>query len=253
MGLINRRGLGTQPSSSSTSMRGRHNRGGGPRHIGGGGGGGGGGGRNRIPNTGLYRGQAGKTAANQNPEQFFRTAVNRVGTLDYSGTPIGDFSESFIQKLLDDYLGAQASKQRLDPIKYLKQTYGAGFQGKKARTFNPGDLAVGGEGSALDAAFTPYYSNTNTPAYLTGQIAQAGGHVPGGGNDQFARYVQDTYIPGVEADTAAARAADPTVNVSDLIAGRDLLGEARRRFLARGDSMRQPGVANASGRWSWWD
>jgi hypothetical protein len=247
-GLINRRGLGTQPQPVSTASRQNrqnrlHQRGGGGPNRGGGGGSGGAGGR--LPNTGLYHGRAGRAFANQQPEQFFRSAVSRVGGLNYSGTPIDEFSQSFVSKLLDDYLAKQAGAQRLDPVKYLRQTYGAGFLGRKGRNFNPGTL--GTEGGALDAAYQNYYSNTQPLDYLYGQ---EGG---GGANAEFDRYLQEQFNPGVVAETTVARAADPTANVNDLIAGRDLMGEARRRFLARPNAQRQPGPVNLGSRWSWWE
>lgn len=247
MTLINR--YGTQPQTAA-QRRGR-GAGGNNRAAGGGGNRGGGGGNNRLPNVGLYAGKAGRAQANANPEAFFRSAVSNVGGLDYSGTPIGDFSEEFVQKLLDDYIDDQSGNQRLDPIKYLRQTYGAGWGGKKGRTFDAGQLGLGG--GALESAFTTNYSNTNPRDYLVGQAGQQGGYVAGGGNADFQRFYQESYVPQLQAELATRRANEPTLSMADLVAGRDLGDEARRRYLARPSSQRLPGPANLAGRYSWWD
>ncbi len=245
-GLINRRGLGTQPAP----MTGGQRMGGGGRG-GGGRGGGGGGGRNRIPNTGLYPGRQGQAAANQDPETFFRSAVQKLGGLDYSGTPLAEFSDDYVAKLMDEYNAAQAGNQRLSPVEWLRDTYGAEWGGKKGRNFDQGDLGLGG--GALEQAYRNWYSNTSPIDFMVGQATAAGGLAPSGGNQEFQRYFQDTFAPGVMAAMAGARQANPQLSVADLIAGRDLADEARRRFMVRPNAARQIGPANLAGRWSWFD
>lgn len=217
----------------------------------GGGGGGGGGGRNRLPNTGLYQGRAGEAQANQNPEAFFRSAVSGVGGLSYSGTPISEFSDDFIAKLLDDYNAAMSGSQRTSPVDYLRDTYGAGWEGKKGRDFNPGTLGL--SGGALDTAYTNYYSNTNPIDYLTGQAVNVGGFAPGGGNQGFQEFYQANFVPQLQAELAGARAGNPNLSMADMIAGRDVVGEARTRYLNRPGSQRQLGPVNLGARWSWWE
>lgn len=247
-GLINR--FGTQPTAAAPRRRGGGG-GNGVQPNRGGGGGGGGGGRNRLPNTGLYQGRAGEAQANQNPEAFLRSAVSGVGGLNYSGTPIGDFSERFVQKLLDEYNLAVSGNQRLSVPDWMRQTYGAGWEGKKGRTFNPGQL--GSNGGALDAAFTENYSNEDPLNYLTGQAAKQGGFAAGGGNQDFQRWYQENQVPALMAELAGAQATDPNISMANLIAGRDLVGQARRRYLARPDTQRAPGPINLGSRWSWWE
>ncbi|MBA3584384.1 MAG: hypothetical protein H0W36_07640 [Gemmatimonadetes bacterium] len=252
MGLINRYGTQPQPVSTQTRGGGGVNRGmnRGPNR--GGGGGGGGNNRTRIPNTGLYHGRAGKGAANQNPESFFRSAVSRVGGLDYAGTPVSQFSEDFAAKLMEDYLAAQAGNQRLAPTKYLKTTYGgAGYDGKKGRSFDPGTLGLGG--GAMDEAYTDWYSNQMPSDYLVGRSTNQGGFAPGGGNEDFQRWQQESYVPSVLAETAGARESNPRLSVADLMEGRDIAGESRRQYLARPNAARQFSPANLGGRWAWWE
>lgn len=255
MGLINRRGLGTQQQVSAPRRPGG---GGGNRgnqgvqaNRGSGGHGGGHGGGNRLPNTGLYHGDAGEAAANLNPAQFFRTAVSKIGGLSYSGTPISQFSEDFASKLLDDYLNAQASRQRLSPLDYLRKTYRARFYGKGGSRFKPGSLGL--EGGALDSAYNTWYSNTDPTGYLTGQATAQGGLIPGGGNSSFQDFYTNQFIPSVQAQLTGAQASDPTLSMADYVAGRDLLGDARRRFLARPGVLRGQGPVNLGARWSWWE
>lgn len=248
MTLINR--YGTQPQTAAQRRGG--NGGGNNRAAGGGGNrGGGGGGNNRLPNVGLYAGKAGRAQANANPEAFFRSAVSNVGGLDYSGTPISEYADLFVAKLLDDYNAAMSSNQRLDATEWLRDTTGAGYGGKKGRTFDPGQLGL--SGGALDAAYTDYYSNTNPRDYLVGQAGQQGGYVAGGGNADFQRFYQESYVPQLQAELAARRADEPKLSMADLVAGRNLGDEARRRYLARPSSQRLPGPANLAGRYSWWD
>lgn len=247
-GLINRRGLGAQPQPVSAQRRG----GGGQRRITGRGGGGrGGGGRNHIPNIGLYHGRAGEAAANRNPEAFFRAGVSQVGGLGYSGTPIDQFSQEFIASLLDDYNSALSGNQRLSPLDWFKDQFNARWGGKKGRTFDPGTLGL--SGGALGDAYTDWYSNTNPIDYLTGQATEQGGFLPGGGNQDYQNWFLTNYAPGVQAELAGARANDPTLSMADLIEGRDLVGQARARYLARPNARRQLGPVNLGSRWSWWD
>lgn len=251
MGLIQRRGLGSQPTVSTSASR----RGGGgvTRSRGGGGGGGGGGGRNRIPNTGLYHGRAGEGAANQNPEQFFRNVVSRLGGLGFSGTPVSEFSQGYSAELLNSYLGAQAGKQRLSPIDWLKQQYGAGFFGNKGRDFQAGSLGDAASDGAFNEAYTDHYSNTRGDEFLAGEMTNAGGYVPGGGNAEYKKFLGAEFNPMLTAELAAARVATPEMSLADLIEGRDLTTEARARFLARPGAQRQLSPANLAGRWSWWE
>ena len=255
-GLINR--FGTQPTASSgPAGRGPgNNRGGQGRRGGGGnggnGGGAGGGGRNRIPNTGLYFGRAGEGQANINPDAYFRAVTSRLGGLSYSGTPVSDFSEEFAAKLRDDYLAAQATRQRLSPVDYLRQTYGAGFRGRKGREFGAGTLGM--QGGAMQGAYDDWFSGKDPTAFLTGRAAGQGGFAPGGGNQDFQTWYQTAYAPSLLAELEGARAGgDPTLTLNDLVAGRDLVGQARRRYLARPNAQRQIGPANAGARWSVWD
>lgn len=246
-GLIQRRGMGAQPQPVSGGVaRGRRqNR---LHQRGGGGSGGGGGGGNRIPNRGLWQGRTGKAAANQNPEAYFRNALTRAGGLTNSGTPMDQYSQALLARLLDDYNAALGRNQRVNPVKFLRRQHGAGPIGPKGRGFNTGDL-LDGEGDP----FNDWYSNNLTPDYMVGRATDAGGLAPGGGNADYQRYFAEEYVPQVLAETAGARAADQSLSIHDLLAGRDLHEEARRRYLVRPTAARQFSPANLAGRWSWWE
>lgn len=248
--MARRNNLGTQPAANTTvAQRGRGGGGLINRH---GNRGGGGGGHRRLPqDMGLYHGRAGAAYANQNPEAFFRSAVQQLGGLDYSGTPLSEFSDDYVAKLLDQYTAAQAGTQGLSPIDFLRNTYGAGYGGKRSQVFDQGQLGLGG--GALETAYRNWYSNTSPADFLVGQGTAQGGLAPSGGNADFQRYFQETYVPQLMAEQAGARALNPRISMADLIAGRDLVGEARRKYLVRPNAARQIGPANLAGRWSWWE
>ena len=86
-----------------------------------------------------------------------------------------------------------------------------------------------------------------------GQAASAGGFVPGGGNTQFQDWYQTSYIPGLEAELATAQQGNPQMSMRELVAGRDIVGEARRKYAVRPSTQRQPGPIGLSGRYSWWE
>lgn len=245
--MARRPNLGTQPQATTVPQRGR---GGGGLINRRGGGGGNNRNRNRIPNTGLWAGRAGQALANQQPEQFFRGAVSNLGGLDYSGTPLSEFSDEYVARLMDQYNAALATNQRLSPRDWMRNTYGAGYGGKRGNAFDAGSMGMGGD---LGAAYRNYYSNTSPLDFLVGEGVARGGLAPRGGNAEFQRFYQDTFAPGVLAEQAGARAANPSISMADLIAGRDLMGEARRQFLTRPNAARQIGPANLASRWSWWE
>lgn len=256
MGLLNRRGLGAQPQAVS------------PRHTGGGGGnhgnqgaqgnrgGHGGGGGGKMPNTGLYYGKAGEAYANQDPQAYFRSVLSQLGGLNGDGSLTDQYSNVLAQKLMDDYAAqGLGPHQRTSPIDYLRKLYGAGWLGKKKDNFGFRAGTMSLADTTTDNGFSDWYSNTNTPAYLMGQASQSpgGGFVGGGGNSDFQSYYQNQFIPGLQSELTAAQVGNADMSMADLVAGRDLMGDARRRYLARPGQLRQQGPINNAARWSWYD
>ena len=201
------------------------NRGGGP-HRGGGGGGGGGG---RVPKGGLYGGRAGKAAANQDPTKYFTNVVNRL-----LGASSGDAFEDWQRTTLTtdlsgEYSAANAGRQRLDPIKWLRQTYGgAGFSGKRGRAFAGGTLAA--DSPEMQARYQTHQANDSPLTYLLGRQTGAGDpQLPAGGNPEYARWWAQEYAPRLELEYQTAQQATPGLNVSDWYGGVDP-GRAQREF-----------------------
>jgi hypothetical protein len=179
--------------------------GGGKRKAGGGLGAGGGGGANAGQDLGLYGGEAGKAAANAEPEQFIRNVLTQSGVLRGTGTSYDTWADEQLQKnILDAYNAAGGLSQGLDIQDFVRNTYGAGYGGKKGTEFTAGNFG-GAQGTAAD--WDKYQSNTETDTWLNNKLAQGGGFIGGGGNQDFQAWFGQQFAPQIGQQWEAAKAA----------------------------------------------
>jgi hypothetical protein len=210
---------GTQPIATAQRRGGGGGGGGGnnrpnrPRTPGGGGGAGGG--PHTLPQTGLYQGDQGEAAANQNPEQFIRDLLARAGMMDQTGTDYADWKNTtLVSNLLSQYNSALAGNQTLSPVEWAQQQYGAAFgaAGHQGRHHTRPDTpfsagTLGDAGTTLNDQYTDYQSNTDPLTYLTTKGQAGGALMQGGigGNSDFTDYYTRTFIPAIQAQLETAR------------------------------------------------
>lgn len=258
------------------------------------GGGGGGGGGNKTPKGGLYGGKAGEAAANQNPEVFLQSYLDKAGL---SGGASGSnwdrfMSEMAIPDLMRQYNAATADNQRLSMPDWLRQNYGgAGWSGKRGRTFDAGtvgaqygvnagipgqsaapsgpgaggggggNLGLGGGGGNLGlgggtpaAAGPSQYDewySTENPMAYATSEAMRGGYSATNGNQQFQDWYQQHYIPQQQAAFANQERGQGPGYTFA-----DFLASqpntSRQQYAYRSPAQRQPTGAPVTGRYSWW-
>jgi hypothetical protein len=192
-----------------------------PRRPGGGGGGG------KVPRGGLYGGKPGEAASNQDPEQYFLDLLSKTGITDGSGSAADLYGGgAYLQQMIRDYNVASADNQRLSAADWARQTYGAGWQGKRGKAFTAGTLSA--DDPAFAQAASTNYNNTNPRAYLTTQ--GLGGPLAQGGNDEFSRWYTEVYAPRLEAEYTQAQASAPGLNIADWNAQQEGSGRAQREY-----------------------
>jgi hypothetical protein len=113
-----------------------------------------------------------------------------------------------VQRLLQGYSNAQDINQRLSPIDYFRNTYGAGYLGKHGQNFQAGSLP-GTEGFGSDQ-YNDWLSNADPLSFLASAGVAGGAIMPNGGNSDFQQWYKQNFIPDVQAQLEAARAAGAT-------------------------------------------
>jgi hypothetical protein len=188
--------------------------GGGKKH---GAGGGLGAGNQAGAGVGLYTGNAGAAAANNDAEKYIRDVLRASGLITDSGSERDQWAQTaLVNKLLGDYSTANNADQSLGIIDWMNQNYGAGYitqgKGKNASSaLQQGTLADLLANTNSDSAWADYHSNTDPEGYFRSEMQKAGGYIPGGGNQDFQAWMDKTYSPQVQAawhtaqDAAAAQ------------------------------------------------
>jgi hypothetical protein len=204
-------GLGAAPQATAQRRGPKQNQG-----LGVGGGGGGnnrnkpknrqGGGAGAGLDRGLYGDDAqGEAAGNQAPDAYIRNMLTQSGVLRGTGTTYDTWADDQLQKnILDKYNAAVGLNQGLSIADFMKQTYGAGYGGKKGKDFTAGNFA-GSEGTAAD--WDKYQSDTETDTWLNNKLAGGGGFAAGGGNQDFQAWFGKQFAPQLAQGWEAAKAA----------------------------------------------
>ena len=183
-----------------------------------------GGGGNRVPQGGRYAKKAGEASANQDPTEFFRSLLGNAGVADYSGNARDQWARTeYLQQLVDQYGDAEALNQRLSPVEWAKQQFGASYAGKKGNRLDPGSLGNVG------AQFETNYSNANPLSFFNTDAIKRG-LLPQGGNPEFEEFYATVLAPRMEREYELAGQTSSGVNVNDWFAQNYSPDRANREF-----------------------
>lgn len=246
-----------------------------------------------VPNTGLYKGRAGEAQANKDPVAFLTALLRHAGLGGDTGTARQTWAREVAPtNLYEQYQEAQAKRQKLSIVDFMRKAYGARFAGPQGTRVRTGRL-----GNVLDESFGHWSSNTDPEGYAQAEAIRQGITMPNG-NSQFQNFFSTNFLPGLKAryDVASSTAggqpgaqgtdfggADyqpqtrfgtgyqpqgaggpagikplgggknaPNLNFDDWLKTIDLAGEARRAYAFRPDMERFGSPGQAQGRWSWW-
>jgi len=240
----------TTAGAAPTGAKGRGpglNRGGRP---GGGGGGGGGQKKVKLPGGGIYAGRAGEAQTNTDPMSFFTSMLVNSGMMPQTNTPQDIWvRDQAVKNLMDQYAGYSATNQRASPLDFMKNIYGASYEGKKAKRFNPGNLA--GVTAGLPEQFGHVYANENQEAFLNEEASRRG-LLPATGTPNFNTWYSTVFQPQTQTNFRVAQRNAPNLNYDDWLATQNLVGQAQRGYANRPDMLRGQSAAPEIGHWSWW-